>query len=261
MKKTYVFILTVSVFLILSCSNTKSTKQQEWDQIKGSQDFAKYFNFSLTLTNSQLLEEVIDSIERVAPKDMCYKLTNHIGNNLETFTLIDDCHYPPSYKSRNILNIYIDENDKITSEYNFNELKNYEKRIIQLNMVNFDSYDFPEIDMIEIEDSKYYRPKFVVFMWATILPDTLIQKTSWGCLIKTTKSVLKTYLKVKEIKSKNEFNKNIDELTDKERIIINKIVRGFIQIRFFKRGIPPPPPPKTGPPAPEPLPLNLKNFK
>jgi len=239
------YILVSILFAFFCKCNTIEEDKNQWNNIKDSRDFSSFFNFALEASDSLLLNNCYDSLDKYKPMKRCIILTNYknISDSLngEEFLLEDQCGFNINYKNRNILFVNINERDSVEAEYNYLLLSNYSKTLINLLDTDSTSYELPQLAEIEIEGEKYKQRKFGVMIFCEMLPDTMLLKTSWRSLTNVTNKVLTTFDEVKTNKAIKIFNKSYENLTELESSIIDEIVPKIINIHFYGNRKPPPP--------------------
>ena len=70
-KLTYILII---VQIVLTSCNQIDKDLTEWKKIKNGKDFSAFFNFALTVQDSLLLYQCIDSLESNKPENTCFVL-------------------------------------------------------------------------------------------------------------------------------------------------------------------------------------------
>lgn len=251
--KSIPYILIFALFQF-GCTNLKS-EPDEWQKIKNTRDFATFFNFALETDNSELLLRCYDSLEKYKPKKHCYVLDKnnyYLPNNDSIynrgFDLANHCGYHFDVKARNVIVIKIDKNDSVRVNYQRKDYLDFKNLMYTLLDTPSLAKTLPEAELTMINGKEYYAKNFGISLHCAMYPDSLIKKTSWDELIKTTKQILSTYNRVRNAKSQEIYNQDYTELNcDKRKKIVYLIPIHFM-VRFYYSykdvRVPPPEPPK-----------------
>ncbi len=231
---TFYFI----ILFLISCSPNKD--KTEWNKIKDLSDFRAFFNYSIKTKDSANLKLCIDSLEKYKPSENCIILHNLYkykpvkdSVNCSVFKQADLCNEYLEYdKDRNIVRVYINENDSLIVRCQSQDYSNLRDLLITLHNIKEVSFDVPERWSVEYENKKYYQHVIAVIICCRMLPDSLERKTSWNGLINTTKNILNAIDSVKNIKTKTIFNTQYIKLANDKKLLIDRISRTHIEIFF-----------------------------
>lgn len=237
--KTYHIYIVLTFISLLGCKPS-SNENLEWTAIKDKQDFASFFNFALTNTDSVLYAMCIDSLKKHKPESDCVAL-NKAEYYLQTkdslietdFDEYDDCDFCYKVKSRNIVYVSIDKNDSVKTKYIRTNYPDYSELIKTLIDTSSSSPDLPETKVLEWNNSHYLYRNFAVHIHCEMFPDTLSSKTSWSALIKETRRVIETIQTLRDSRSKLKFQRSFSELIHEEKKLIVGLIPMYVRIYFF----------------------------
>ena len=161
----------------------------------------------------------------------------------------DGCDVHLESKVRNIVYANINRYDSISIKYVNEKYENLNDLLLTLFDTVGKSYEIPEHRIVIANGKEYYKRNLTVIVHCEMFPDTLLHKTSWNSLIKTTKDILSSYENVINQKSQKIYLKEYSKLNEKEKRFIINLIPFYITIRFyytvFAIQVPPPPPPMS----------------
>jgi hypothetical protein len=253
--KTYHAYIVIVLSFIFGCKVT-SDEDLKWNSIKNKQDFASFFTFALSNTDSTLHSKCIDSLKKYQPKIEWIALNKFEYYNQAKDSLVkrsfyeydeSDKHFET--KRRNIVYVNINSKDSVKTKYISTKYSDYTKLLTTLIDTTGSSFEIPEPKVVTWNKNNYLTRHLIVHIHCEMFPDTLARKASWETLIRETKRVIATFQSIRNTRSKHIFQKEFSELAPEEKKLIVGLVPIFMRIRFYEPffNIPQPPPPPPRP--------------
>ena len=170
--RKFTYILIAVQIVLISC-NQVDNDLAKWNKIKNEKDFSAFFRFALTVQDSLLLYQCVDSLENNKPLSSCFVLANYDyydettdSVNLVNYYLYDNSEYHRDYKDRNIVFINIDSLSKVQIKYSYSNYLEYFNLLQTLFDTTSSSYDLPEYIVTNFQGKEYKVRKLATYIQA-----------------------------------------------------------------------------------------------